>query len=127
MKSFNNIRPLSPDWPICGKRTWNSFPDTLKKPNSLKRSTSCNALDRFALRAISLQSRPIARQRARSAFVGAERDEAQALARERYRRQNDSGFSYQGGKKSFDTLVKEAEQEIIKQKINNSLALQSIG
>ena len=46
---------------------------------------------------------------------------AQALARERYRRQNDSGFSYQGGKKSFDTLVKEAEQEIIKQKIDNAL------
>ena len=57
----------------------------------------------------------------RRGFVGAERDDAQALARERYRRQNDSGFSYQGGKKSFDTLVKEAEQDIIKQKIDNAL------
>ena len=57
----------------------------------------------------------------RKGFVGAERDEAQARARERYRRQNDSGFSYQGGKKSFDTLVKEAEQDIIKQKIDNAL------
>jgi uncharacterized protein involved in exopolysaccharide biosynthesis/Mrp family chromosome partitioning ATPase len=55
------------------------------------------------------------------AFVGAERDQAQAIARERYRRQNDSGFSYQGGKKSFDMLVKEAEQGIIKKKINDSL------
>ena len=54
-------------------------------------------------------------------FVGAERDQAQDIARERYRRQSDSGFSYQGRKKSFDTLVKEAEQEIIKQKIDNSL------
>src|SRR4029077_13157720 len=54
-------------------------------------------------------------------FVGADRDQAQALARERYRRQNDSGFSYQGAKKSYDTLVKEAEQELIRQKINNSL------
>jgi uncharacterized protein involved in exopolysaccharide biosynthesis len=53
--------------------------------------------------------------------VGFDRDEAQSLARERYRRQNDSGFSYQGTKKSFDTLVKEAEQELIKQKIDKSL------
>ena len=57
----------------------------------------------------------------RRGFVGAERDDAQALARERYRRQNDSGFSYQGGKKNFDTLVKEAEQDIIKKKIDNAL------
>ena len=56
-----------------------------------------------------------------TAFVGADRDEAQSLARERYRRQNDSGFSYQGTKKSFDTLVKEAEHELIKQKIDKSL------
>jgi uncharacterized protein involved in exopolysaccharide biosynthesis len=55
-------------------------------------------------------------------FVGAERDNAQAIAREKYRRQNDSGFSYQGSKKSFDTLVKEAEQDLIKQKIDKSLA-----
>ena len=53
-------------------------------------------------------------------FVGSERDMAQALARERYRRQNDTGFGYQGGKKNFDTLVKEAEQEILGQKINNA-------
>ncbi len=59
------------------------------------------------------------------AFVGAERDQAQALARERYRLQNDSGFSYQGGKKDFDTLVKEAEQDLLKQKINNSLVLKA--
>ena len=61
----------------------------------------------------------------RRAFVGAERDEAQALARERYRRQNDTGFSYQGGKKSFDDLVKEAEQDIIKKKINDALVLRA--
>ena len=47
------------------------------------------------------------------AFVGSERDMAQALAREWYRRQNDTGFAYQGGKKSFDTLVKEAEKEVL--------------
>ena len=48
------------------------------------------------------------------------------MARERYRRQNDSGFSYLGTKKSFDTLVKEAEQELIKQKIDSFAHLQSI-
>ena len=61
----------------------------------------------------------------RRPFVGAERDEVQALARERYRRQNDTGFSYQGGKKSFDELVKEAEQDIVKQKINNALVFRA--
>jgi uncharacterized protein involved in exopolysaccharide biosynthesis/Mrp family chromosome partitioning ATPase len=55
------------------------------------------------------------------AFIGSERDMAQALARERYRRQNDTGFAYQGGKKSFDTLVKEAEQEILGQKNREAL------
>jgi len=55
---------------------------------------------------------PIARAR----FIGSERDTAHALARERYRRQMDSGFAYQGNKKNFDTLVKEAEQEILGQK-----------
>ena len=45
---------------------------------------------------------------------------AQALAREWYRHQNDTGFSYQAGKKDFDTLVKEAEQNIIQQKIKNA-------
>jgi polysaccharide biosynthesis transport protein len=59
------------------------------------------------------------------AFVGAERDQAVALARERYRRQNDSGFSYNGAKKDFDTLVKEAEQELIKDKINKSLVYEA--
>ena len=61
------------------------------------------------------------------AFVGADRDRAQSLARERYHRQNDSGFSYRGTKKSFDTLVKEAEQEIVKEKLDKSLRYQSIG
>ena len=41
---------------------------------------------------------------------------AHALARERYRRQNDTGFAYQGNKKNFDTLVKEAEEEILGRK-----------
>ena len=50
------------------------------------------------------------------AFVGNERDLAHALARERYRRQNDSGFAYQANKKNFDALVKEAEQEVLGQK-----------
>ena len=50
------------------------------------------------------------------AFAGSERDAAQALAREWYRRQNDTGFAYQAGKKNFDTLVKEAEQQILGQK-----------
>ena len=52
---------------------------------------------------------------------------AHALARERYRHQNDSGFSYQAGKKNFDTLVKEAGQDIIQQKINNRSSIQSLG
>jgi uncharacterized protein involved in exopolysaccharide biosynthesis/Mrp family chromosome partitioning ATPase len=51
-----------------------------------------------------------------SAFIGSERDAAQTIARERYRRQNDAGFSYQAYKKDFDTLVKEAEAEILAQK-----------
>ena len=46
-------------------------------------------------------------------FIGSERANAQTLARERYRRQNDTGFAYQGNKKDFDTLVKEAEKEIL--------------
>ena len=58
-------------------------------------------------------------------FIGAERDQAQALARERYRLQNATGFSYQAGKKDFDTLVKEAEQDIIKQKLKSSLVLKA--
>jgi uncharacterized protein involved in exopolysaccharide biosynthesis/Mrp family chromosome partitioning ATPase len=57
------------------------------------------------------------------AFVGRERDMAQAIAREKYRRQNDTGFAYQTGKKSFDTLVKEAEKEILGAK--NKEALQA--
>ena len=55
---------------------------------------------------------PIVRER----FIGAERDTAEALARERYRRQNDTGFAYRGNKKNYDTLVKEAEQEILGKK-----------
>ena len=47
------------------------------------------------------------------AFVGNERDKAQALARDWYRRQNDTGFGYQSGKKNFDTLVKEAETAVL--------------
>jgi uncharacterized protein involved in exopolysaccharide biosynthesis/Mrp family chromosome partitioning ATPase len=53
-------------------------------------------------------------------FIGAEKDEAQALAREWYRRQNDSGFSYRARKKDFDTLVKEAEQSIIRKKLEKA-------
>ena len=49
-------------------------------------------------------------------FIGTERETAQTLARERYRRQNDTGFAYQGNKKNFDTLVKEAEGEILGRK-----------
>ena len=53
-------------------------------------------------------------------FFGAERNEAQSLAREWYRKQNDTGFSYQGRKKDFDTLVKEAEHSIIQKKVEKS-------
>ena len=53
-------------------------------------------------------------------FLGAERDEAQSIAREWYRKQNDTGFSYQGRKKDFDTLVKEAEHSIIEKKLEKS-------
>ena len=58
-------------------------------------------------------------------FVGAERNEALNLARERYRRQNDTGFSYHRSKKNFDVLVKEAEQELIKKKIDDSLVFKA--
>ena len=50
-------------------------------------------------------------------FLGTEREKALALARERYRRQNDTGFGYQAGKKDFDTLVKEAQDEILGKRI----------
>ena len=49
-------------------------------------------------------------------FSGSERSDAVEIARERYRRQNDTGFGYQSGKKNFDTLVKEAEQDLLRQK-----------
>ena len=55
-----------------------------------------------------------------SGFFGTDRENAMQIARERYRRQNDTGFAYQGGKKDFDTLVKETEQEILTQRINQS-------
>ena len=111
-------------WQLYGNWTWSLFRDMLRKLNSLKSSTNSNALGRFARKVTSfrplrfLSSAELLRE---FNFVGAERDQAQSIARERYRRQNDSGFSYQGGKKSFDTLVKEAEQELIKQKIDDSL------
>ncbi len=50
-------------------------------------------------------------------LLGAERERALTLARERYRRQNDTGFGYQAGKKNFDTLVKEAQDEILGKRI----------
>jgi uncharacterized protein involved in exopolysaccharide biosynthesis/Mrp family chromosome partitioning ATPase len=62
---------------------------------------------------------PLMRERPRvggSGFVGKDRENALNLARERYRRQNNTGFAYQGGKKDFDTLVKEAQQEILAQR-----------
>ena len=59
------------------------------------------------------------------AFVGNERDMAHALARERYRQQNDTGFAYQTNKKSFDTLVKEAEHEILGRTSNKSKVAES--
>ncbi|HEY5814598.1 MAG TPA: Wzz/FepE/Etk N-terminal domain-containing protein [Terrimicrobiaceae bacterium] len=58
-----------------------------------------------------------------TSFVGVERDMAQAIAREKYRQQNDTGFAYRAGKKSFDALVKEAEKEILQGK--NKEALQA--
>jgi uncharacterized protein involved in exopolysaccharide biosynthesis/Mrp family chromosome partitioning ATPase len=38
---------------------------------------------------------------------------AYQMARERYRRQNDTGFAYNRNKKNFDELVKEAELELL--------------
>ena len=49
-----------------------------------------------------------------------DRETALDLARERYRRQNDTGFGYQAGKKDFDTLVKEAEQEVLGLKVKQT-------
>jgi Mrp family chromosome partitioning ATPase len=53
-------------------------------------------------------------------FVGAEKDSALLLARKWYQQQNATGFSYKAGKKDFDTLVKEAEENIIQQKVKNA-------
>ena len=55
-----------------------------------------------------------------SGFFGSDRADAREIARKRYLRQNDTGFAYQTGKKDFDALVKEAEQEILTQRINQS-------
>ena len=55
-----------------------------------------------------------------SGFFGSDRADAREIARKRYSRQNDTGFAYQTGKKDFDALVKEAEQEILTQRINQS-------
>ena len=49
-------------------------------------------------------------------YSGGDREMARQLARERYRNQNDTGFAYRMGKKDYDTLVKEAEQDILVQK-----------
>ena len=53
-------------------------------------------------------------------YSGSDKEVARDLARERYRRQNDSGFAYKMGKKDFDTLVKEAERDILVQKITKA-------
>jgi uncharacterized protein involved in exopolysaccharide biosynthesis/Mrp family chromosome partitioning ATPase len=51
-----------------------------------------------------------------SGFLGKDRELAREIARKRYQRQNNSGFAYQVGKKNFDELVKEAEQEVLVQR-----------
>ena len=48
-----------------------------------------------------------------SGFVGGDRENALAIARERYRRQNDTGFDFQARKKDFDTLFREAKEEVL--------------
>ena len=53
-------------------------------------------------------------------YSGGDREKARQLARERYRNQNDTGFGYRVGKKDYDTLVKEAEQDILAQKSTQS-------
>jgi uncharacterized protein involved in exopolysaccharide biosynthesis/Mrp family chromosome partitioning ATPase len=53
-------------------------------------------------------------------YSGGDREKARQLARERYIRQNNTGFAYKMGKKDYDTLVKEAEQDIIVQKSTQS-------
>ena len=66
------------------------------------------------------QTSPTVGESSATRFVGAERDSAQVIAREWYRQQNATGFSYQAGKKDFDTLVKKAEQSIIQRKIEDA-------
>ena len=99
------------------KRNWGCFPSTFKHLNNVMRSSIWNVLDKCARpKALERESTQTSRETARArglAFVGAERDMAQAMAREWYRRQNDTGFAYQAGKKSFDTLVKEAERQVL--------------
>ena len=70
--------------------------------------------DKSVLKTVGLRRR--VNKSSATRFVGAERDSAQVIAREWYRQQNATGFSYQAGKKDFDTLVKEAEQSIIQKK-----------
>jgi uncharacterized protein involved in exopolysaccharide biosynthesis/Mrp family chromosome partitioning ATPase len=53
-------------------------------------------------------------------YSGGDREKARQLARERYISQNNTGFAYRMGKKDYDTLVKEAEQDILVQKSTQS-------
>jgi uncharacterized protein involved in exopolysaccharide biosynthesis/Mrp family chromosome partitioning ATPase len=55
-----------------------------------------------------------------SGFLGRDRESAKEVARKRYIRQNDTGFAYQRGKKDFDTLVKEAEKEILEERLSET-------
>ena len=50
------------------------------------------------------------------AYSDGDKEMARKLASERYRLQNDTGFAYRIDKKDYDTLVKEAEQDILFQK-----------
>ena len=55
-----------------------------------------------------------------SGFLGRDRENAREVARQRYIRQNDTGFDYQGGKKDFDALVKEAEKEVLAERLSQA-------
>jgi Mrp family chromosome partitioning ATPase/uncharacterized protein involved in exopolysaccharide biosynthesis len=93
-------------------------PQTLDQRGALNETQPSRPLDdsQRDQQIVGQTTEPVTARNRPLRFTGNERDMAQALAREWYRRQNDTGFAYQSGKKDFDTLVKEAELQILGQR-----------
>jgi uncharacterized protein involved in exopolysaccharide biosynthesis/Mrp family chromosome partitioning ATPase len=103
-------------------RKYGEMTEQPQLPSEVQRARQIREQDRANYSGTRTNARqfPTPMRESRPGFLGIERDTALALARERYRRQNDTGFGYQSGKKNFDTLVKEAENETLAKRTINS-------